>query len=139
LNNELPVASTDMPNFRPGMSGTVDLYTHTVKDATSVPIQAVNVRDYSQLDEEFGGPADSLKSAAEEDLRRIVFVVDEDSKTRIVEVETGISDDTHYVIISGLSVGEKVVTGPYRAVSKDLKPGELVEEREDRRDRSRDS
>ncbi|MDA0682793.1 MAG: efflux RND transporter periplasmic adaptor subunit [Bacteroidetes bacterium] len=131
MNNELPVESTQMPNFRPGMSGTVDVFTHTVTGATAVPIQAVTVRDFAQLDEEYGGVPDSLKGKAEEDLRRIVFVMDEDSRAKLVEVETGISDDSHYVILSGISVGEKVVTGPYRAVSRLLKPGELIEERDD--------
>ena len=120
-----------MPNFRPGMSGTVDVFTHTVTGATAVPIQAVTVRDFAQLDEEYGGVPDSLKGKAEEDLRRIVFVMDEDSRAKLVEVETDISDDSHYVILSGISVGEKVVTGPYRAVSRLLKPGELIEERDD--------
>lgn len=131
MDNELPVASTEMPNFRPGMSGTVDIYTHTVDGATAVPIQAVTVRDFMQLDEEHGGMADSLRTPGEEDLRRVVFVVDEEDRTRIQEVETGIADDSYYVIISGLSVGDKVVTGPYRAVSRTLEPGELVEEREE--------
>lgn len=130
MDNELPVASTVMPNFRPGMSGTVDIYTHTVQDATAVPIQAVTVRDYMQLDEEHGGIADSLRTPGQEDLRRVVFVVDEENRARIVEVETGISDDSHYVILSGVSDGDRVVTGPYRAVSRTLEPGTLVEERE---------
>lgn len=129
MDNELPVASTEMPNFRPGMSGTVDIYTHTVEGATAVPIQAVTVRDYMQIDEEYGGMADSLRTPGEEDLRRVVFVVDEDNRTQIVEVETGIADDSHYVILSGVSEGDQVVTGPYRAVSRTLAPGELVEER----------
>ena len=119
-----------MPNFRPGMSGTVDIYTHTVQGATAVPIQAVTVRDYMQLDEEHGGIADSLRTPGQEDLRRVVFVVDEENRARIVEVETGISDDSHYVILSGVSDGDRVVTGPYRAVSRTLEPGTLVEERE---------
>jgi HlyD family secretion protein len=130
MDNELPVASTKMPNFRPGMSGTVDIFSHTVQGATAVPIQAVTVRDFMQLDEEHGGIADSLRVQGEEDLRRVVFIVDEDSRSRIVEVETGIADDSHYVILSGVSVGDQVVTGPYRAVSRTLEPDELVEEQE---------
>ena len=129
MDNELPVASTQMPNFRPGMSGTVDIFTHTVAGATAVPIQAVTVRDYMQLDEEHGGIADSLRTPGEEDLRRVVFVVDENNRAQLVEVETGIADDSHYVILSGVSVGDRVITGPYRAVSRTLEPDELVEER----------
>ena len=128
MNNELPVASMPTPNFRPGMSGTVDIFTHTVKDATAIPIQAVTVRDYMQIDEEHGGIADSLRTPGEEDLRRVVFVMDEENRARLVEVETGIADDSHYVILSGVSVGDKVVTGPYRAVSRTLEPGTLIEE-----------
>lgn len=130
MNNELPVASMPTPNFRPGMSGTVDIFTHTVKDATAIPIQAVTVRDYMQIDEEHGGIPDSLRTPGEEDLRRVVFVMDEENRARLVEVETGIADDSHYVILSGVSVGDKVVTGPYRAVSRTLEPGTLIEERE---------
>ena len=130
MDNELPVASTEMPNFRPGMSGTVDIYSHTVAGATAVPIQAVTVRDFMQLDEEHGGIADSLRIQGEEDLRRVVFVLDDEGRSRIVEVETGIADDSHYVILSGVSVGDQVVTGPYRAVSRTLEPGELIEERD---------
>ena len=140
-NSELPIASTPMPNFRPGMSGTVDVFTHTVTEATAVLIQAVTVRDFSEFDKEEGEESDSTAVAAsdEEDLRRIVFLVDENNRTRIVEVETGIADDTHFVIISGISVGDKVVTGPYRAVSRTLKTDELVEERKESRTDRRDS
>ena len=141
-NSELPVASIKMPNFRPGMSGTVDVFTHTVTEATAVLIQAVTVRDFSEFDkEEEGEESDSTAVATsnEEDLRRIVFLIDENNRTRIVEVETGIADDTHFVIISGISVGDKVVTGPYRAVSRTLKTDELVEERKESRTDRRDS
>lgn len=140
-NSELPVSSTPMPNFRPGMSGTVDVFTHTVTEATAVLIQAVTVRDFSEFDKEEDEESDSTAVAAphEEDLRRIVFVVDENNRTRIVEVETGIADDTHFVIVSGISVGDKVVTGPYRAVSRTLKTDELVEQRKDSRSDRSDS
>ena len=131
MNNELPVAFTRMPKFRPGMSGTVDIFTHTVANATAIPIQAVTVRDYMQLDEDQGGIADSLRTPGAEDLRRVVFVVDAENRARLVEVETGIADDSHYVILSGISVGDKVITGPYRAVSRTLEPNDLVEERKE--------
>jgi HlyD family secretion protein len=130
-NNEVPVNSTKMPNFRPGMSGTVDVFTHTVVGATAVPIQAVTVRDFSRIKKENGGTADSTANAngekVEEDLRRVVFVLD-NGKARMVEVETGITDATHIVVLSGVSSGDKVVLGPYRAVSKTLGPNDSIEE-----------
>ena len=44
-------------------------------------------------------------------------------------VETGIQDDTNIEIISGLSKDDKIITGPYNMVSKTLKPGDLIEEK----------
>ena len=129
-NNEVPVSSTLMPNFRPGMSGTVDVFTHTVTGATAVPIQAVTVRDFTKLKKAQGGTADDSTRTAkigDEDLRRVVFIL-EDGKAKMVEVETGISDATHYVIISGVSVGDKVVLGPYRVISATLKPNDAIVE-----------
>ena len=46
----------------------------------------------------------------------------------MVEVETGITDATHIVVLSGVSSGDKVVLGPYRAVSKTLGPNDSIEE-----------
>ncbi len=127
-NSELPVASTSMPNFRPGMSGTVDIFTHTVFGATAVPLQAVTVRDFSKLKKEFGGTEDDSTftgKKGEEDLRRVVFI-DNNGKAKLVEVETGITDATHIVVLSGVSVGDKVVLGPYRVVSRTLEPNDSI-------------
>jgi HlyD family secretion protein len=57
---EVPIPPDDMPQFRPGMSSTVDIYTDFVAQAVAVPIQAVTVRDFAKLDEDedaAGGPA----------------------------------------------------------------------------------
>src|SRR5690606_21127226 len=35
------------PSFKPGMSATVDIETHTAVNVVSVPIQAVTVRDFA--------------------------------------------------------------------------------------------
>jgi len=42
-------------------------------------------------------------------------------------VKTGIQDDSNIEIISGLKVGETVITGPYNTVTKSLKQGDKVE------------
>jgi HlyD family secretion protein len=117
------------PTLRPGMSGTVDIFTQTIGDAVAVPIQAVTVRDFSDM----RPLADSLVTLSDsdpEDLRRVVFVV-RDGVADMVEVDTGISDDTHVQITSGLSAGETVVTGPFRLVSRTLEPGDRVRFDED--------
>ena len=45
---------------------------------------------------------------------------------KVVPVETGISDDTYIEILSGLKGEEDVVSGPYRAISKELEDGSKV-------------
>ena len=42
-------------------------------------------------------------------------------------VKLGISDDTHYVVLSGLEEGEQVITGPFRILSRTLKDDDLLE------------
>ncbi|WP_457652415.1 efflux RND transporter periplasmic adaptor subunit [Rhodocaloribacter sp.] len=128
-SEEVPLPTEDTPQFRPGMSGTVDIYTKTVHDVVSVPIQAVTVRDFVKVKPRDEAPADSTERdagpALKEDLRKVVFLV-EDGKAKMVEVETGISDDTHIEIKRGLQGGEEVIIGPYRVVSRTLKPDDPV-------------
>lgn len=124
-DGEDALPSPSSPVFRPGMSGTVDVFTQTVGSAIAVPIQAVTVRDFREV----RPLADSLAVVDEngpEDLRKVVFVILEDGKADMVEVETGISDDTHIHITRGLSGGETVVTGPFRVISRSLEPGDNV-------------
>lgn len=155
--DEVPGITDLAPSFRPGMSGTVDVFTKTVFDVIAIPIQSVTVRDVNALarekkqaerrrsgartdasndveDDGSAGDAQADTSAVvpeEEDLRRVVFLFD-DGKATMTEVETGISDDTHIVILSGVNEGQRVITGPFRAVSRTLKPEESVREKTDR-------
>ena len=133
---EIAFGAEAVPTFRPGMSATVDIRTQTVLDALAVPIQAVTVRDFNKVqplsDSAAAGqqPSSPGRTAAdadlrEEDLRKVVFLA-EDGEARMTEVETGISDDTHIHIRSGLKEGQVVITGPYRAVSRELRPGMAV-------------
>ena len=133
-SNEAISPSDDMPIFRPGMSGTVDVFTRTDMNTLAVPIQAVTVRDFNKLKKADGDSTATdtpvqQANAQEEDLRKVVFLV-EDGKAKMVEVETGISDDTHIVIRGAMAVGDQVITGPFRAVSRDLKPDQVVQVRE---------
>ena len=43
------------------------------------------------------------------------------------EVKTGIQDNEFIQILSGVEEGDKVITAPYRAISKKLAPGDDVE------------
>jgi HlyD family secretion protein len=118
---EVPAGPTSGPVLRPGMSGTVDIYTETVEDAVAVPIQAVTVRDFADLRPD----SSAAPSPTSEDLREVVFVAEGDS-ARMVQVTTGIADNTHMQIRSGLEGGERIITGPYSAVSRELEPGAQI-------------
>ena len=125
---EVPGADPEPgPVLRPGMSGTVDIFTQTVDRAVAVPIQAVTVRDFNAVRSDTSSAKESANgsSSSGEDLRKVVFVAQADT-ARMVEVSTGISDDTHIEIRSGLSGGEQVITGPYSAVSRELEPGTKI-------------
>ncbi len=41
-------------------------------------------------------------------------------------VKVGISSETHYEVLDGLSEGDEIVTGSYRAISKDLAHNKAV-------------
>ncbi|HLR33205.1 MAG TPA: efflux RND transporter periplasmic adaptor subunit [Fodinibius sp.] len=131
-SQEVP-GSTFVPVFKPGMSATVDVETETAYDAVAVPIQAVTVRDFAGEEENAeadSAAADSVSNEQrtiipEEDLRKVVFVVEGETVHRR-QVETGISDNTHIHIVSGLEEDEQVVTGSYRILSKDLADGDKV-------------
>jgi HlyD family secretion protein len=134
---EEPLGATAAPpRLRPGMSGTVDVFTRTVGQAVVVPIQAVTIRDFNALAREArraararGEEVDETPIPDEEDLRRVVFVV-EDGRAVMREVQTGIQDDTHIQVVSGLAGGETVVAGPFRLLRTELEDGDPVRPRD---------
>ena len=120
------------PTLRPGMSGTVDIYTRSVPEAVVVPIQAVTARDFNEVERERRRRAEALGEDVPdtdipegEDVRRVVFVV-VDGKAEMREVTTGITDDTHIEIREGLTGGETVITGPFRLLRTELAEGDAV-------------
>ncbi len=44
----------------------------------------------------------------------------------MVPVKIGISDDTHWEILEGIKEGDEVVSGGYRAISRDLEDGKKI-------------
>jgi HlyD family secretion protein len=113
--------------FRPGMSASVDIFTNTVNDALSVPLIAVTTREKKDAPKPDDDDAPEAKKVALDldDIKEIVFVVVGDT-VGIKEVKTGIQDNDHIVILSGLNEGDQVVTGPYTAVSRKLESGKKI-------------
>ncbi len=116
--------------FRPGMSTTVDILTTRLDNVLKVPIQSVTVREKKRLERKKDIEEHETETASdaetEEEVVEVVFVVKE-NKAIARPIEKGISDDTHYAVLSGLDEGEQVVTGPFKTLSKTLENGDPVE------------
>ena len=108
--------------FRPGMTATVDILTDQAEEVLSIPIQAVTTREMDEDDDD------------NEDFIEVVFVTAGDT-VGMVEVSTGIQDDDHIEIKSGLNLGDQVVTGPYSVVAKKLESGDYFHEKEEEKDK----
>ncbi|MCL4549917.1 MAG: efflux RND transporter periplasmic adaptor subunit [Bacteroidetes bacterium] len=116
-------------NIRPGMSCDGDILTETKQNVWAVPIQSVTARiDKSKMvaaEQSGEGVQQNNKTVKSNKPKEVVFVVD-NGKAKMMEVKTGISDDTYIEVESGLKGGEEVVSGPYRAISKDLEDGSKI-------------
>ena len=118
------LVSDDQPHlspFRPGMSATVDIQTQRVSEALSVPIQAVTTR------QEEAQKGDSLQSQAEKPAapQEYVFLF-QDGKAVLQPVTSGIQDSQFIEIKTGLEEGQEIISGPYRAISRELKDGDAA-------------
>jgi HlyD family secretion protein len=112
---EVKIAITsDSSKLRPGMTASADITTATEEQAVSVPIQSVTVRTPDQL----GANGKNYK-AGKDGFVELVFVV-KDGKAYAKQVTTGIQSNDTIEIKSGVAEGEQVVSGSYRAISRDL-------------------
>ncbi|MEY4593619.1 MAG: hypothetical protein RIQ47_29 [Bacteroidota bacterium] len=115
--------------FHPGMSATVDIMTRSIKDVLSVPIQSVTTRDTvtSNADEENGGSVTITNSSTNIEREIECVFVEANGKVELRPVKTGIQDNTYIEIKDGLKAGERVITGPYSAISRILENNDAVE------------
>ena len=125
VNFDIKITLEDFDKkIRPGMSCNADIETETKNNVIAVPIQSVTARSEKQEQEEdknnnenFGTKRVKKKKSKP---KEVVFII-ENGVAKMKEVKIGISDDTYLEIKDGLKKGEKVVIGPYRAISKELK------------------
>ncbi len=127
----------DFSPFRPGMTTTVEIQTETAKDALSIPIQAVTTRvakdsldkyNAKNVKEKTDGDdkmeiVGSMKKTGE--IQECVFIL-ENGTAKKVNVKSGIQDNTYIQILSGLKEGQEIISGPYSAISKNLKDKDKV-------------
>jgi HlyD family secretion protein len=128
---EVRIRIKDKEAFRTGMSVTAEIETRSRKNVLTVPIQSVTTRlPKANGSPESGSTAETpapRKGKAIEPVKptEVVFVLEGDH-VKMVPVKTGISDSDHFEIISGLKEGTEVISGGYKAISKDLEDGKKV-------------
>jgi len=118
------------PDLRPGLSTTAKITTATRSKALTVPIQALTVRNKSDLEPKDVGKGSvqaasaPVETSKQKEEIQGVFVI-RHKKAEFVPVETGISGTTDIEITKGLQDGDEVITGSYK-VLRTLKPGTSV-------------
>ena len=127
---EVKIRVDDKEIFRPGMSVTAEIETRSRTGVLSVPIQSVTTRlpggakKPEKSDEATPPPRDGKPSKAVKPIE-VVFATD-GGQVKMTPVKTGISDSDYFEIVSGLSEGQEIVSGGYKAISKDLEDGKKV-------------
>jgi HlyD family secretion protein len=117
-------------NFRPGMSMSADIETETKNKVLTVPIQSVTVRipKKEKKEEPKEGEAqldNGKKKKSDDKLEEVIFVVN-NGKVKTVPVKRGISDDTYVEVLAEGIEGQEVVSGPFKAINRDLEVGSKV-------------
>ncbi len=131
-----------VPDVRPGFTCTADITTATRTKVPAVPIPAVAVRelvvdvDGTVLPQKRpatqakpGTPAPAvvpveLKPGQTRKETEGVFVL-RGGKAAYVTIKVGIGGERYFEVLSGLSVGDQVITGPYSVV-RGLYDGDIV-------------
>ena len=113
------------PGLRPGLSATAKITTATRKDAIAIPIQSITVRTKAELEKEKEANAKGKALAAEPKTAdsnsnnkneiQGVFIV-RNGRAVFTPVTTGIMGTMNVEVLSGLKLGEEIVTGSYQVL-----------------------
>jgi HlyD family secretion protein len=124
---------------RPGFTCSAEIETATRGKAVAVPIQAMAVRDLvydksgtvvrpPKQDGKKKNPTPAVLAELPEGQTRKetegVFVM-RDTNAEFVPVRTGIAGERYFEVLSGVKIGDKVITGPFNSV-RDLQDGDEV-------------
>lgn len=144
---QVRIRFSETAEFRPGMSVSATIETRTRTNVLAAPIAAVTTRIVKAKG---GGNSSKTNSVATNSVAtnsiaasgtnsvkgdkksdggnkpvEVVFVLDGD-KVKTVPVKIGISDDNYWEITDGLKEGDEIVTGGFKAISRDLDDGKKV-------------
>ncbi|HEY7482412.1 MAG TPA: efflux RND transporter periplasmic adaptor subunit [Gemmatimonadales bacterium] len=117
-------------DVRPDLSCTARVITDTRKDALSIPIIALTVRNHERVPNENNPALDTMtrRHPGEREEEGVFLVKEGIASFRPVKV--GIAGDEYFEVVDGLRGGETIVAGTYQAI-RDLKDGAKVREAED--------
>lgn len=124
-----------IPDVRPGLSASVEIDVADVKNALSIPIQCLTMRKKSDLanasgaahaDSSAGGGSAAVDADSDKQQEEVegVFVVS-NGKATFKRTVVGIAGSSYFQVTSGPAEGDKVVTGPFKAINE-LKDGDPV-------------
>jgi len=123
VDYQVEITLTNPPgDVRPDLSATARIVTDTRKQALSIPIIALTVRENKPVSTE-NRPVDTVTARKKKETEG-VFVVDKGTAT-FRPVKVGIAGDEYFEVLDGLKQGETIVAGPYQAI-RDLKDGAHV-------------
>ena len=148
---QVRIRLTDKEDFRPGMSVSADIETQYRTNVLTVPLASVTTRPpkppkKSDLPKSGSTPtnaaaakisdtnasssgtnalATAAKGKEASKTMDVVFVVKGDH-VEAASVKIGICDDNYWEITDGLTNGEEIVSGGYRAISHDLNDGSKI-------------
>jgi HlyD family secretion protein len=128
---EVKIRVDDLESFRPGMSVTAEIETRSRKAVLTVPIQSVTTRlpagsakpPDAKADKATPAPGAKPRDAIKP--TEVVFAIEGDH-AKMIPVKTGISDSDYFEIVSGLNEDQQIVSGGYKAISKDLEDGKKL-------------
>jgi HlyD family secretion protein len=125
INFKVKIRVEDPPDtVRPGFSVTAEIVTGKNDGATAIPIQALVVRDVPKKD--------GKKSAAgRPETEEGVYLVGKESKLEFQKVETGLAGELMIEVKKGPSVGQEIVTGPFKVLRQVKEGDKVVVDRED--------
>ena len=140
-----------LPNIRPGLSAKAEITVADRKEALAVPLGSVTVRNWpleasdirtytgkrdrkqkealAEFDFGTGDSGPDTTDTSEADVKRKetegVFIL-VDGFVKFLPVKIGIAGEDDFEVLSGLTEGQTVVTGPFR-ILRQLKDGAQVE------------
>jgi HlyD family secretion protein len=127
------VTLSDPPeDLRPGLSTTAKITTATRNSVVTIPIQALTVRQQSDLEaatSEKGSvqaaapQKDAAKDKKNEEIQGVFAI--RNKKAEFIPVQTGVAGTTDIEVLGGLKEGDEIVTGSYK-VLRTMKPGTSV-------------